>query len=80
MEQYLAKIVAITAFRSSAELNNLIPLLKMHCNESEYRSYSMAIATISAGINQEIMKPIFAAHPNLEKEFEATVSKYGRPV
>ena len=50
MEEDLAKLVALTAFRSSAELNTLIRLLKQHCDAAEYKPLALAIATISTEI------------------------------
>ncbi|WP_198116950.1 hypothetical protein [Massilia rhizosphaerae] len=78
MEKELAKLVALTAFRSSGELNNLLPLLKEHCDEGEYRQLSVGIATASAEIGRQILQSVFAAHPELEKELGATVKKFGR--
>ena len=78
MEKELAKLVALTAFRSSAELGNLIPLLREHCDEDEYRRLGAAIATASAEISRQILQYIFATHPELEAEIEANVSKFGR--
>jgi hypothetical protein len=79
MEKDLAKLVALTAFRSSADINNLIPLLKEHCNEEEYREFVVAIATASAVIGQELLQKIFALHPEISVEFDRQISKYGHP-
>ena len=80
MDKDLAKLVAQTAFRSAAEINNLIPLLKEYCTEEECRDFGIAIATASSGISQQIMGKIFAMHPDLEAEFESQIRKYGRPI
>lgn len=79
MEKDLARIVALTAFRSSADINNLIPLLKEHCSEEECRNFGVAIATASAGISQEILQKIFALYPEIAVEFDKQISKYGHP-
>lgn len=79
MDRELAKIVAITAFRSSADINNLIPLLKEHCSADEYRLFGLAIAASSAEISQQILYKIFSMHPDLESEFDNKIKKYGRP-
>jgi len=78
MEKELAKLVALTAFRSSAELGNLIPLLREHCDEDEYRHLGAAIAAVSAEISGQILRNIFATYPQLEAEIEANVHKFGR--
>jgi hypothetical protein len=79
MEKDLAKIVALTAFRSSADLNNLIPLLKEHCSEDECRTFGIAIATASSAIGQEILQKIFALYPEISMEFDKQIGKYGHP-
>jgi len=80
MDKELAKLVALTAFRSSADINNLIPLLKEHCSEAECRDFGIAIATASAGISQQILSKVFALHPDLEVAFDMQIRKYGRPI
>ena len=78
MEKELAKLVVLTAFRSSSELGNLVPLLKEHVDEATYRRYGTAIATASAEIGRQILHPLFATYPELEAEIEANVRKFGR--
>ncbi|WP_222610889.1 hypothetical protein [Undibacterium sp. FT79W] len=80
MDKELAKIVALTAFRSSAYMNNLIPLLKEHCSEDECRNFGIAIATASAEINLQILQKVFAMYPELSAKFDLQVRKYGRPI
>ena len=79
MDKELAKIVALTAFRSSADINNLIPMLKEHCSEDECRDFGIAIATASTEINLQILQKVFAMYPELSVEFDQQVRKYGRP-
>jgi len=80
MDKEIAKLVALTAFRSSADINNLIPFLKVHCSETECRELGLAIATASAGISQHVLTKIFAMYPDLEAEFDMQIRKYGRPI
>ncbi len=79
MDKDLAKLVAITAFRSSSEISNLIPLLREKCEDSEYQIFVKAIARASGEIGQQLMFRVFVEHPDLEKEFDEMVKKYGRP-
>jgi hypothetical protein len=78
MEKDLAKFIALTAFRSAADLGNLIPLLQ-ECEETERKSFGMAFATASAEINRQVLQKVFAQYPELAEEFEQKVQKFGRP-
>ena len=78
MDRELAKLVAVTAFRSSADINNLVPLLKECCNEAEYKAYALAIASASAEISMQILNKIYEDHPDIKDEFEEKMHKYGR--
>ncbi len=59
-------------------MEELLPLLKEHCDEKEYSEYRMAIAKAIYNINNELTKKAFSAHPQLEEEVESKISKYGR--
>jgi hypothetical protein len=79
MDKEIAKLIAITAFRSAADINNLVPFLKEYCSESKSRDFGIAIATASTKISPQILRKIFAMHPELEVEFDMQIQKYGRP-
>jgi hypothetical protein len=78
MEKELAKHVIRAAFQSASRLEDLLPLLKEHCDETEYGEYRMAIAKAIYGIQNELLKKAFSAHPQLEVEIESDINKYGR--
>lgn len=78
MDRELAQLIAKTAFRSGTDLTDMVPMLKEHCEDSEYQTFLRAIATASATIYLEIEKIIFAQYPELENEFGITIKKYGR--
>jgi len=78
MDKELARHVAATAFRSAVELSDMLPILKEHCDASEYEMFLKAIASASAAIHFEIEKKVFDQYPELEKEIESRVKKYGR--
>lgn len=78
MEKDLAEFILKTAFRSSADLNDLIPLLKQHCSDDEYRIYFDAISRASGEIAVKILNPIFKQYPDIEKEFERKIEEFGR--
>ena len=78
MERELAKLIALTAFRSSAEINNLVPILKEQCSDADYRSFAMAIASASTEIGQQLLNKVYSLYPDIKGELEARVKKYGR--
>jgi hypothetical protein len=78
MNQDIAKLLALTVFQSSSQISGIIPLLKENCSEDEYKPYLVSIASISAEINFQILNKIFAEHPEIKKEFDEKIKKYGR--
>lgn len=78
MDKALAQHVAATAFKSAAQLSDMIPILKAHCDEVEFATLARAIATANATIHTEIGNRIYAQYPELEQELEAKIRKYGR--
>jgi len=78
VDRELAQLIAITAFRASADLGDLLHPLKDNCSPEEYEKFSKALATCSADIYLDVLRPIYEMHPSLEKEFEEKVQRYGR--
>jgi hypothetical protein len=78
MEKELAKHVVTVGFHSLSLLEGLIPLLKEHCSDEEYQEYVKSIATVAADMSTEIFNKIFRQYPDLEKEVEQTINKYGK--
>jgi len=52
-------------------------LLKQHCDTAEYEAYAKAIAAIAADVDLQILNAIFSSHPDLEREMESKIEKYG---
>ena len=77
MDNELARHIAVTAFRSSANMNDLIPLLKEHCSNDEYQVYLEAISAISGDIAYKFLKKIYDEHPDIEKDIDNRIDKYG---
>lgn len=77
MDNELARHIAMTAFRSSANLNDLISLLKQHCSEDEYQVYLEAISAISGDIAYKVLKKIYDEHPDIERDIDNRIDKYG---
>ncbi|MBI3700387.1 MAG: hypothetical protein HY242_08075 [Afipia sp.] len=78
MEVDLARHIARCVFLSSRQLSELIPILKDNCSADEYQQFTKGIATVIAHMNLELMNKICAEHPQVEKEIEADMAKYGR--
>ena len=78
MDKELAKHVITVGFHSLSLLESLIPLLKEHCNDQEYQEYLKSIGVVSAEMGTEIFNKIFHQHPDLEKEVEDKINKYGK--
>ncbi len=78
MDEDLAKHVATATFRAMSELTNLVPLLKQHCNAAEYEPYLKAIASVTGLASSALLHKVFLAHPEIEKEFDAKIAKYGK--
>lgn len=78
MDESLARIVAVAAWRSTRELGDLVPLLKEHCSEEVYGDLLLGVAKALAEISTEVLNPVYAMHPQLEQEFERSVTRYGR--
>ncbi len=78
MNRDVAKQVATAAVRASTQLTSLLPSLKAECDPVEYARLLRCVASVCGHISREILHPVFAQHPDLEKEFEESVNKSGR--
>ena len=78
MDKELGLHIVRTAFRSTAALEELLPLLQQHCREEEARAYGRAIASSIASVHREITNRVFASLPELQAEVESKLNKYGR--
>ncbi len=78
MNRDLARHVATAALRTSTQLTSLLPLLKAQCDPAEYARLLRGVASVCGHISGEILTPVFAEHPDLEKDLEASVDKYGK--
>jgi len=77
MDIELARQVVRTAFSSSAQLQNLLPVLKEHCSAEEYKNYAMGIAAAIDAIGVGLINKAIAAHPGLAGEIESSLAKHG---
>ena len=80
MDKEVARFLAHTAFRSSANLADLVPFMKAHCSVEDQKNYSIAIATAMASIHLEVLDKLYKEFPEIEEEFQRQTKKYGRPL
>ena len=78
MDIELARHVVRTAFRSSSELQALLPILKQRCSAEEYKSYALGIAAAIDAIGAGLINKAIAAHPGLAGEIESSLEQHGR--
>ena len=78
MDRDLARYVIRTSFRTTRELGTLLPLLKQHLIEQEYKDYARGIASAIDAVNVALINTTFASHPELKAEVEASMAKYER--
>ena len=78
MDRDLAKHVLMVGFHSLALLEDLLPLLKGHCSEVEYKECVGAIARVTGHMSMDLFKIIFQKYPDLEREIEEKINTYGK--
>jgi hypothetical protein len=76
LDKDLAHHVAMTAWQSFGKLERLIPLLRKHCGQDEFKIYLKAIAVAGSTIHHEILDRVICEHPELEKDLDEKVAKY----
>ncbi len=77
MDYELARFIAAKTFRCSADLADLVLILKEHVqDEEEYKTYVQAIAKIVAEIDLTLLQELYARYPDIEREFQDNVNKY----
>ena len=76
MKDELAQHIAIVAFKSSSNLNELLYLISDHADEEEYQEYLRIIADISASIGCNLLQKIYDEHPEIEKEIDRRIEVY----
>ncbi|MFZ2007873.1 MAG: hypothetical protein WAV02_22525 [Stellaceae bacterium] len=78
MDRELARHVLEVGFNSGRLLEDLIPLIQNHCQKKESEQYIKAIASVLAEIGLEIFSKIYDQYPDLKKEVEDKVQRYGK--
>jgi hypothetical protein len=69
--------MAAAALGYGSSLDSLIPELTARCSPDEQTAYVRAIASVLAKMHNEILRPIFTEHPDLEQEIEKNIQERG---
>ena len=78
MDRDVAKHVVGVGFHSLSILESLIPILKKHCQPDEYSEYLKSIGAVSAEMAAKVFDKVFQEHPDLEKEVDEKIKKFGQ--
>ena len=78
MDRDVAKLSLSATYRSGRELADLVPFIKEHCDKEDCGWTSIAIATVLHDLDSTIRRPIYQEHPDLEREIEDRVERFGR--
>jgi len=78
MDKRIARHIVAISFKAVEPLQQMLPFLKEHCAEDEYKAYSLAVANVLAEVTLELNNKVFAAHPELKNEIDEDIKKYGR--
>jgi hypothetical protein len=78
MNEKLSWQIVRVAFRSSRELQDLLALLKDRASTEEYQVFAPGIARAVDAINDALLNPVTAAHPEFVARIEAELDAHGR--
>lgn len=69
-----------SAYRCSAELQELLRFLKEHGGTEEYERYRLPIAAAIHAVNEQLTSKALAERPELEQRIESDLAAFGRIV
>lgn len=78
MDRDVAKMILSATYRGGGELAHLVPFIKEHCTKDDYERISMAIAAVLHEVDSTIRRSIYQEHPDLEREIQDRVERFGR--
>ena len=78
MDKKLAHHVVRVAFRTAAELQALLVLLREQCEPEEYKKFALSIAGTIDAINVGLTDNVLTQFPEMAAEIEADLTNYGR--
>ncbi len=74
MDKETAREIIRAAFRSGAELEELLPVLKQRCNAEEYKDYARQVGLAVDGIDAALVDKVLEQFPELDAEVEANMA------
>lgn len=78
MDIDVARQMVRVAFKNSADLSDLMIVLKDRCGADEYRQLALGIAEAIDRIGVALTNKALAAYPHLADEIEKTLADNGR--
>jgi hypothetical protein len=78
MDQNTAWQVIRAAYKCSADLQDVLKMLKERCAADEYRQFALGIAAAIDTVNVQLVEKALAARPELRQKIEADLEKFGR--
>ena len=78
MDRKLARHVVLAAFRTNGDLQTLLGFLKEHCEANEYKEFALGIAGAIDAVNIGLIDKVLAQFPEMSREIEADIAKYGK--
>jgi hypothetical protein len=78
MEAEFSWEIVRVAFRSSRELQDLLAVLKDNASAEEYQAYAAGVARAIDAINDGLLNPVTAAHPEIAARIEDEINEHGR--
>ena len=78
MDIDVARHTIRAALSVAKELQDVLALLKIHCDADEYKKYAIGIAQAIDATNTALLNEAFSAYPVLEREIEDQLNRYSR--
>ena len=79
MKKEAAEFIVRASLKATSDITVLIPFVREHAeNDEEYERYRKAMTAIVRMASEQIFSPLFTEHPEIDKEIENILSKFGR--
>ncbi len=78
MDKDVARDIIRAAFRSGAELEVLLPILKQRCSEEDYKFFRHQVATALHGVSAALIDNVLSRFPELAAEIESNLRATGK--
>jgi hypothetical protein len=78
MDKDLAEIILAICYRSSRDIGDIASLAKNNCSDDEYEHLSLVVAEVIYEIMTKIGDRVISEFPEIEKQVEIRMNRYGR--